>query len=241
MMPVPFNPDLLELAYGPEKAARLEKKLVETYGAEKKVTILELRKSDDPEIKALADYVYENVFVHYTMKQWGQTPEEIDPNTTARVPVFLSRDDRYFQDTWQGIPAEGYTPVFDHMLDHPNITVELGVDASDRLKLDASGLSLDGEPFTGTVVYTGAVDELFGLLLRPPALPHPGLQVRDPPGGVVPAPGHGELHRQRGLHPHHRVQVFLRPGPARPDHHCQGVLPRLHRRGGGDPLLRHHQ
>ena len=43
------------------------------------------------------------------------------------------------------------------MLDHPNITVELGVDASDRLKLDASGLSLDGEPFTGTVVYTGAV------------------------------------------------------------------------------------
>ena len=88
---MPFNLTSLELAYGPEKAARLEKKLVETYGAEKKVTILELRKSDDPEIKALADYVYENVFVHYTMKQWGQTPEEIDPNTTARVPVFLSR------------------------------------------------------------------------------------------------------------------------------------------------------
>ena len=61
------------------------------------------------------------------MKQWGQKPEEIDPNTTARVPVFLSRDDRYFQDTWQGIPADGYTPVFDHMLDHPNITVELDV------------------------------------------------------------------------------------------------------------------
>ena len=162
MMPVPFNLTSLELAYGPEKAVRLEKKLVETYGAEKKVTILELRSSEDPEIKALADYVYENVFVHYTMKQWGQKPEEIDPNTTARVPVFLSRDDRYFQDTWQGIPADGYTPVFDHMLDHPNITVELGVDASDRLKLDASGLSLDGAPFTGTVVYTGAVDELFG-------------------------------------------------------------------------------
>ena len=61
----------------------------------------------------MADYVYEHVFVHYTMKQWGQTPEEIDPNTTARVPVFLSRDDRYFQDACQGMPLEGYTPMFE--------------------------------------------------------------------------------------------------------------------------------
>ena len=76
------------------------------------MTILELRQARDPEIAALADYVYEHVFVHYTMKQWGQTPEEIDPNTTARVPVFLSRDDRYFQDTYQGMPLEGYTALF---------------------------------------------------------------------------------------------------------------------------------
>lgn len=162
MMPVPFNLTSLELAYGEEKAHRLEKKLVEAYGAEKKVTILELRQSEDPEIKALADYVYENVFLHYTMKQWGQKPEEIDPNTTARVPVFLSRDDRYFQDTWQGIPAEGYTPIFERMLDHPNITVELGIECADRLHLDANGIALDGERFDGPIVYTGAVDELFG-------------------------------------------------------------------------------
>lgn len=162
LMPVPFNLTSLELAYGPEKAARLEQKLIETYGAEKKVTILELRKNDDPEIKALADYVYENVFVHYTMKQWGQTPEEIDPNTTARVPVFLSRDDRYFQDAYQGIPAQGYTPIFEHMLDHPNITVELNADAADRLCLDGGRVRLDGESFSGPVIYTGAVDELFG-------------------------------------------------------------------------------
>lgn len=162
LMPVPFNLTSLELAYGPEKAARLEKKLVGSYGPENKVTILELRGSEDPEIKALADYVYEHVFVHYTMKQWGQTPEEIDPGTTARVPVFLSRDDRYFQDAFQGIPAQGYTAVFGHMLDHPNITVELGVDAADRLCIDGNGLRLDGAAFEGTVIYTGAVDELFG-------------------------------------------------------------------------------
>ncbi|MEG0765776.1 MAG: UDP-galactopyranose mutase [Pseudoflavonifractor sp.] len=162
LLPVPFNLTSLEQVYGMDRAHRLEKKLVDTYGAEKKVTILELRRSDDPEIKALADYVYENVFVHYTMKQWGQTPEEIDPATTARVPVFLSRDDRYFQDAYQCMPAEGYTKLFEHLLDHPNIKVELNVDAADRLALDAGGLGLDGKPFGGPVIYTGAVDELFG-------------------------------------------------------------------------------
>ena len=76
--------------------------------------------------------------------------------------MLLSRDDRYFQDPYQGMPLEGYTPMFQKILDHPNITVELGVDARDRLALTGGGMKLDGEPFTGTVVYTGQVDELFG-------------------------------------------------------------------------------
>ena len=157
--PVPFNLTSLETAFGREEGRRLGDKLLEAYGPERKVTILELRQNADPEIAALADYVYEHVFVHYTMKQWGQTPEEIDPNTTARVPVFLSRDDRYFQDAYQGMPLEGYTPLFETLLDHPNITVELGVDAADRLGLDASGLSLDGAPFAGTVGYISPAAE----------------------------------------------------------------------------------
>ena len=149
------------------------------YGAERKVTILELRQSEDPEIRQVADYVYEHVFVHYTMKQWGQTPEEIDPNTTARVPVFLSRDDRYFQDAYQGMPLEGYTPMFEKMLDHPNITVELGTDALERLDLSGEVLKVDGAPFSGQVIYTGQADELFAFRFGPLALPHAGLSVRD--------------------------------------------------------------
>ena len=160
--PVPFNLTSLETAFGPEEGRRLGDKLIAAYGAEKKVTILELRQSEDPEIAALADYVYEHVFVQYTMKQWGQSPEEIDPNTTARVPVFLSRDDRYFQDTWQGMPREGYTALFEKMLDHPNITVRLNTEARAILELgEDGGVKLEGEPFPGTVIYTGAADELF--------------------------------------------------------------------------------
>jgi len=173
-MPVPFNLTSLETAYGPERGKALGDKLISIYGPEKKVTILELRQHNDPEIRQVADYVYEHVFVHYTMKQWGQTPEQIDPNTTARVPVFLSRDDRYFQDRWQGMPADGYTPMFQRMLDHPNITVVTGVDARDRLDLSDGQIRLDGEAFSGPVVYTGAADELFSF--RFGRLPYRGLK-----------------------------------------------------------------
>ncbi len=173
--PVPFNLTSLETAYGPEQGKALADKLIAAYGPEKKVTILELRQSEDAEIRQVADYVYEHVFVHYTMKQWGQTPEQIDPNTTARVPVFLSRDDRYFQDPWQGMPLEGYTPIFRRMLDHPNITVVTGVDARTRMELTGDGrVLLDGTVFSGPVIYTGAVDELFGL--RCGRLPYRGLR-----------------------------------------------------------------
>ena len=174
--PVPFNLTSLETAFGEEEGRRLGRKLIAAYGAEKKVTILELRQNEDPEIAALADYVYEHVFVHYTMKQWGQKPEDIDPNTTARVPVFLSRDDRYFQDTYQGMPLEGYTPMFEKMLDHPHITVELGVDALDRLDLSGEQIKVDGEPFSGPVIYTGQADELFGFKYGP--LPYRTLDFR---------------------------------------------------------------
>ncbi len=165
--PVPFNLDSMETAFGPGEGRRLGEKLLATYGPEKKVTILELRQNPDPEIAAIADYVYEHVFVHYTMKQWGQTPEEIDPNTTARVPVFLSRDPRYFQDKYQGMPLDGYTPMFEKMLDHPNITLELNTDALKRLKLEDGRILLDGEPFGGTVIYSGQADELFGFRFGP--------------------------------------------------------------------------
>lgn len=161
LFPVPFNLVSLEAAFGLEKAKKLEKKLLDVYGAEKKVTILELRQSSDPEIAALADYVYEHVFVHYTQKQWGQTPEEIDPATTARVPVFLSRDCRYFQDPYQGLPTGGYTALFEKLLNHPNIQIERDTDAAIRLTYDDERFFLDGEPFDGPILFTGAVDELF--------------------------------------------------------------------------------
>ncbi len=165
--PVPFNLTSLAAAFGPEDGQRLKEKLLAAYGAENKVTILELRQNPDPEIAALADYVYEHIFVHYTTKQWGQRPEDIDPNTTARVPIFLSEDCRYFQDAYQGMPLQGYTPLFQRMLDHPNITMELGTDALKHLDVSGESILLDGKRFDRPVIYTGQADELFAFQYGP--------------------------------------------------------------------------
>ncbi len=128
--------------------------------------ILKLREHADPDIREIADYVYENIFLRYTMKQWGQTPEEIDPAVTGRVPIVLSRDNRYFTDTWQGMPEQGFTALFEAMLAHENITIRLGCRAQEVLEFVEGGSirvkwETQEEDYSGIVVYTGPVDELF--------------------------------------------------------------------------------
>lgn len=161
LIPVPFNLNTLHMVYEKEEADVLEQKLVDAFGMETRVPILKLREHEDPQIRQIADYVYENIFLHYTMKQWGQTPEEIDPAVTGRVPVLISYDNRYFQEPWQGMPLKGYTPMFEAMLDHPGITVKTGVDARSRLRFTEKEVFFDEEPFAGEVIYTGPLDELF--------------------------------------------------------------------------------
>ena len=90
---------------------------------EKKIPILKLRETDNPDLKSLAEFIYKNIFYGYTLKQWGFDPEELDFSVTSRVPVFISRDNRYFQDDYQGIPAKGYTALFKKMTENPNIEI----------------------------------------------------------------------------------------------------------------------
>lgn len=163
LIPVPFNLNTLNQVYGKEKGEALAEKLKSVFGEGARVPILKLREQQDPEIQAIADFVYENIFLRYTMKQWGQKPEEIDPAVTGRVPVVISHDNRYFGDKYQGMPKEGYTPLFERILKHPQIEVRTGVDAGDVLELDedAGIVRFEGKVFSGTVIYTGAVDELF--------------------------------------------------------------------------------
>lgn len=178
IIPIPFNLNTLNIVFGEEKGNDLKKKLVDNYGMNARVPILELQKNEDEGIKEIAEYVYENIFLKYTMKQWNQKPEEVDKSVTARVPVLVSYDNRYFQDKYQGMPLEGYTKIFDNMLDHPNITVELGKDAKEVISFDFDHYKIlvDGQVFDGEVVFTGAIDELFDCKLG--RLPYRSLEFK---------------------------------------------------------------
>lgn len=162
MIPIPFNLNSIDLVYGEKKGKELKHKLMEAYGENQRVPILELRLNKDKDIQNIAEYVYNNIFLHYTMKQWGQKPEEIDTSVTARVPILLSYDNRYFQDTYQGMPLNGYTTLFKNLLKHDNITVKLNSNANIFLKIDDSGQTFwEDEQYNGTIVYTGPIDELY--------------------------------------------------------------------------------
>ena len=175
-LPIPFNLNTLEMVYG-ERAPHLEKLLIDNFGEGARVPILELMNHDNEELQEIAQYVYENVFLRYTMKQWGKSPKEIDPAVSGRVPVLLSRDNRYFQDKYQGLPLHGFTPVFEKMLDYAGIDVRLNCEAKSVLTIEPEAdtpVLFEGQPFGGNIIFTGALDELFDC--RYGRLPYRSLQ-----------------------------------------------------------------
>ena len=159
-IPVPFNLESLRKTFPPEKADKLENALKRGYGENKKVPILELKKDPDKDVREFADFVFDNVFRFYTEKQWGRKPEELDPTVMQRVPVYISYENRYFTDAYQYQPKRGFTAIFEKMLDHENIAVELGCDALKRLSVTEDGVFFDGKKTDDVVIYTGQADEL---------------------------------------------------------------------------------
>lgn len=160
-IPIPFNLNSIRMVYEKEKAEDIIEKLISEYGKETAIPILRLRENKDEAIRELADYVYENVFVKYTGKQWGLKPDEIDPAVTARVPVILTEKDGYFTDEYQAMPKEGYTALFKKMLAHPDIDIRLNTSARDILKLENGKILFECAEFEGKVIFTGMTDELF--------------------------------------------------------------------------------
>jgi len=166
LVPVPFNLNSLRIVFDEQRADRIRGKLVSRYGMEQRVPILTLMKEDDEDLRDAGKYVYDNIYLNYTMKQWGKKPEEIDPAVTARVPVVVTDRNAYFPaDKYQGVPLHGFTMMFRRMLDAPGITVRLNTEAADLLVFDNGKVLLKDscDEFKGILVYTGAIDELFGL------------------------------------------------------------------------------
>ena len=117
---------------------------------------------NDKGISLIGRPLYEAFIKNYTAKQWQTDPSELPASIINRLPVRFNYDNRYFKDTWEGLPKDGYTAWFERMIDDPRITVELGVDFFDASQpFNKTALNAAGVP----VVYTGPVDRYFDYAL----------------------------------------------------------------------------
>ncbi len=160
--PTAFNFKTIDLFYSEEEAAEIKRHIKDKFGERDSATVVELLDCDDPVIQGYARFLFEKDYSLYTAKQWGVSPEEIDKSVLKRVPIRFSYEEAYFADKYQVMPKEGYTKFIGNILSHPNIKVELNVEALERLEIGENReLLIDGEPACRPVFYTGPLDELF--------------------------------------------------------------------------------
>jgi UDP-galactopyranose mutase len=149
LVPMPINRTTLNQLYGLDLASEAE---AEAYLASVAVAVPEIRSSRDTVIAQVGEDLYAKFFEGYTRKQWGVDPSALDKSVAARVPARTNTDDRYFTDTYQCMPAQGYTAMFENMLDEPRITVMTGLTFAD----------LPDDITWDHMVWTGPIDEYFG-------------------------------------------------------------------------------
>jgi UDP-galactopyranose mutase len=150
MVPIPINRTTLNELFGLDLKTDEE---AAAYLASRAEPVDEIRTSEDVVINAVGQELYELFFRGYTRKQWGLDPSELDKQVTSRIPTRTNTDDRYFSDKFQAMPLEGYTKMFERMLDHPLIEKRLGTDFRE-LKDQAHELA-------DHIIYTGPIDEYF--------------------------------------------------------------------------------
>ena len=134
-------------ALSPDEAADLVRR---------EVALLDITRPDNVEDKALSLIgrpLYEALIRGYTMKQWQTDPRELPASIITRLPVRYTFDGRYFSDTWEGLPLDGYAAWLSAMADHPLIEIRTGIDHDDVRDLVPAGTP---------VVYTGPIDRFFG-------------------------------------------------------------------------------
>jgi UDP-galactopyranose mutase len=172
-VPMPINRSTLNALYGLGLADEAAARAFLDARAEPRARV---ETSEDAVVAKVGRELYETLFRGYTRKQWGLDPSQLHAQVCARIPVRVDDDDRYFGDTFQSMPADGYTALFTRLLDHPLIEVRCGVefcgvdDSYDHL------------------VWTGPIDAYYGHCFG--ALPYRSLRfetasVATPGGGLV--------------------------------------------------------
>jgi UDP-galactopyranose mutase len=147
LVPIPINLTTINSLYG----LNLSSEDVQSFYLSKAVKVPTIKNSEDVIISQVGVELYEKFFKGYTRKQWDMDPSELDASVTSRIPVRNNRDDRYFTDIYQAMPAAGYTKMFENMLSHPNIKVMLNTDYREIADLIPHK----------KLIYTGPIDTYF--------------------------------------------------------------------------------
>lgn len=147
LLPIPINQITLNKLYGLD----LDENGVKDFFERVREPRDPLKTSEDVVLNAVGRDLYEKFFKGYTIKQWGLDPSDLDASVTARIPVRTNTDDRYFSDEFQAMPLEGYSKMFEKMLGHPNIRIELETDFN----------TIKTKYPSAHVIYTGPIDAYF--------------------------------------------------------------------------------
>jgi UDP-galactopyranose mutase len=149
--PMPVNLATICEYFGKAMSPDEARKLVAEQAGE--IDSAQAQNLEEKGISLVGRPLYEAFFRGYTLKQWQTDPKELDPSIFSRLPVRYNFDNRYFNDTFEGLPVDGYTAWLTRMADHPKIEVRLDTEFAD-LREDVVG--------NVPVVYTGPLDAYFG-------------------------------------------------------------------------------
>jgi UDP-galactopyranose mutase len=161
LLPMPINRTTVNRLYGLQLSSDED---MARFLAKRAEPVEYIRTSEDVVVAKVGRELYETFFRGYTRKQWQRDPSELHSSVCARIPIRMNEDDRYFTDWFQKMPADGYTAMFERILDHPLIDVRVETryeDVKDEIEYDH-------------LVYTGPIDAFFGY--RFGALPYRSLE-----------------------------------------------------------------
>ena len=164
LVPLPINLDTLNLLYGMQLQSREE---MTAFLDSVREPIVHPRNAEEQVLSLVGRDLYEKLFLGYTRKQWDREPSALLPSVTARIAVRFDHDYRYFVDRYQGLPDRSYSQMFARMVDHPNISVLLGIDYR----------SIVGCVRFDRMIYTGPIDSFFDCCYGP--LPYRSLRFEN--------------------------------------------------------------
>ena len=147
----PFPINLLTLGQF-FKIADLNAETAQKLLEEKREKIDQPANSEEFVLSRVGKEMYEAFYLGYTLKQWSIHPRDLAPSVCGRIPVRLNKDERYVDHEYQLTPAKGFTEMFQKMVDHPNIDLQLETDYAEiKNNIKASKVT----------IYTGPIDEYF--------------------------------------------------------------------------------